>query len=653
LAIPLTAFNGATAAPPVAMPLMISAGDSLMWGQGLLPGNRFRERVRARLQADLQAVVSELSLARSGARCTPTPIPASNTSVDPVDQALRGELLDATAPFIRPFYSPDGFVRELPGAIPTTLRQLEAAHGMLQAPGNGSDPAAVRLILLDGGINDTRIFSILSPATAIAEGGPLASWEAWLFAAALQVRAKMLETLRFALGAFPGAAIVVNGYFPIFSWYSRAALLRVQATAAMFATPGGPWIAPASLAAVARASRIWQVASNHRLRQAVAMAEAEFPGRVVRFARSGIEGPRCLFGPSTMLWDFDGRIDALPVDLLDVAMLLAGVTPQDEVAAQRRAAVTAAGYASLAAEFEAIMASVGHPNVAGARDYADAIVDELEFAGVLAASRGPCEQAAARRRRRCTAWRDGWDFGAMRLRTGMESACQGAAGGLFGVAGQALGAAGAAWDRMAGRPAAAAACFDGTAAELAACAATEATAIAGCNADLAAALAGPCNITCTQFTGCNAFGAFDPRRYACRTARAGCVALAATRRLACRAGGEAQRAACVAAAVAVGVACRAAAVVAATGCAVVEVVAGVVDLVVAASALAVAAGTAVLGVAVVVACRLAQAVVAVAGNLVGWAGQRLCGLLGQVAQVGCLAGSLAATMFGAVRSARR
>ncbi|MBX3724528.1 MAG: hypothetical protein KF823_01245 [Xanthomonadales bacterium] len=649
MAVPLVAFNGATAAPPVAAPLMISAGDSLMWGQGLLPGNRFRELVRARLQADLQASVSELAMARSGARCTPTPIPASNGSVEPDDRALVNRLLSDTAPSIRPFYNPDGFVRELPSATPTTLGQLKAALGMLQAPASGGDPAAVRLILLDGGINDARIINILTPTAALDEGGPLASWEAWLFAAARKVRCKMEDTLRFALTSFPAATVVVNGYFPIFSWYSRAALLRIQAVAAMFAVPGSGWVAPASLDAVARASRIWQIASNHRLRQAVRRIAAEFPGRTVCFARSGIAGPHCLFGPATMLWDYDGKIDALPVDLLDVALLLAGVTPQDEVAVQRRAAVTAAAMGDPLRDLEAIMASVGHPNVAGARDYADSIIDELEFAGLLSPSRTPCDQNRARRRRRCTAWRDGWDFGAMRLRTTMEEACQGAAGGLFGIAGQVLGVAAAAWNRMAAAPAAAADCFAGTGAEIDACAASEATAIAECNATLAETLAGACNISCTQFTNCNDFGAFDPRRYSCRASRIACVALAATRRLACRVGAEAQRAACVAGAIATGAACRAAAVVAASGCAAVAVVAGVVDLAIAVGALLVAGAVALAAVAVVVACRLAQAVVALVGNLLGGIGQALCRALVAVAHVGCLAGTLANTMFGARR----
>lgn len=42
-------------------------------------------------------------------------------------------LLDAAAPSIRPFYSPDSFMREPPSAIPTTLRQPDedAARALL------------------------------------------------------------------------------------------------------------------------------------------------------------------------------------------------------------------------------------------------------------------------------------------------------------------------------------------------------------------------------------------------------------------------------------------------------------------------------------------------------------------------------------------
>ncbi|MCL4741735.1 MAG: hypothetical protein KJZ54_05975 [Phycisphaerales bacterium] len=655
MAVALTAFDGATVATPVANPVMISAGDSLMWGQGLLPQNRFREIVRLRLEAELGQPVTELSLARSGARCTPPSIqiprnPTGDAESD--DVAVRDSLLDATSPAVPSRYSASNFTREIPGPVPTTLRQLESALGILSDPANASDPASVRLILLDGGINDTGIGNIIAPTAAIEEGGPLASWEAWIFAAAVQVRNKMIETLRFALTNFPNAAIVVNGYFPVFSMYSSAALFRVQALVAIHYVPGLNFVAPLTIAAAADASRAWQVASNRRLRQAIATVRAEFPGRNVFFARSGIERERCLFAPFTMLWDYDGVPDVTPTNELDVAMILAGITPHDEVAVQRHAAVTAAGFTDPVRAATSIMASVGHPNVAGARDYAESIIDALEFGGVFTPSRSPCDQAAAARRRNCQAGRDTWDFAVQRTVVGMETACSGAADALFGAAGTAVGVAGAALNRLAGRPAAVADCYAGTGAAIDACAATEATAIAACNATLATTLAGPCAIFCTQFTNCNGqFAAWDPRRYACQAARVGCVAAAATARVACRVAAEATRAACVGMAVAAGVTCRAAAVVTDTACATGQVIAGVADVAVAAGALIVAGGVALVGVAVIAGCRIAQAAVSLGGRLIGAAGHLVCNLVGGARWIGCRAGAALAGVTAA--TARR
>ncbi len=659
MAVALTAFDGATVATPVANPVMISAGDSLMWGQGLLPQNRFREIVRLRLQAELGAPVTELSMARSGARCTPPSIQASRGTVERADVTVRGSLLDTTSPTVPPLYRSADFTREIPGSVPTTLRQLESALGILSDPANASDPGEVRLILLDGGINDTGIGNIIAPTAAIEEGGPLASWEAWIFAAAVRVREKMIETLRFALTNFRNADVVVNGYFPVFSMYSSAALFRVQALVAIHYVPGLNFVAPLTIAAAADASRAWQVASNRRLRQAIATVRSEFPGRNVFFARSGIERERCLFAPFTMLWDYDGVPDVTPTNALDVAMILAGITPHDEVAVQRRTAVTNAVAQNLfnppldsVGEMTSIMASVGHPNVAGARDYAESIIDALEFGGVFTPSRRPCDQAAAARRRTCQAGRDTWDFAVQRTVVGMETACSGAADAVFGAAGSAVGVAGAALNRLAGRPAAVADCYAGTGAAIDACAATEATAIAACNATLATTLAGPCAIVCTQFTNCNGrFGAWDPRRYACQAARAGCVAAAAVARAGCRVAAESTRAACIGIAVAAGVACRAAAIVTDTACAAGQVIAGVADVAVAAGALVVAGGIALGGVGVIAACRIAQAAVNLGGRLIGAAGHVVCNLVGGVRWIGCSAGAALAGVTAA--AARR
>jgi len=636
--VPLAAFNGATAGPAVATPEMISAGDSVMWGQGLLPASKFREIVRLRLQRELGRGVAEMSLAHSGAWCTPASIRAGREDVN--DDAITGPMLqEMPGASVPPRYNSFGFVREIPGASPTTIAQIQAAEGIIAdpAPENPGNPADVRLIVLDGGANDTGVFNIVMPTAAIEAGGPLASWESWIFDRSLDVRAKMVLTLTEALTLFPNAAVVVTGYYPIFSPYSVASLGKLQVAAAVLTAslvPLGSLIFPATIMAASSASRAWQVASNRRLREAVAAARGQFPGRSVVFARSNIEGPRCLFGPDSNLWEFDGQIDTTPETLADLALVIAGITPEDQVPVQRRAAMAA----RVPPSTDPIvgLASLGHPNVAGAVSYATSIIDSLEFAGVFSPSRPQCDQANAARWTRCQAARDDWDFFVLRAQVRIDAACSRTANAILGKAGEVLGVAGSAWGRLTLRPAAAAECYTTTGASVAACAATEATAIATCNAAFATRMAGPCAIFCTNFTGCRtSFGRFDPRRAICLASRVGCVAAAAASRLACRGAAEAVRAACIALAIAVGIACRSVAVARDTACAVGQVLAGVADLVVAGGALLAAGTIALLGVGVLAGCRIAEGAVGLVGNIGGWGGQRLCEGVSEVRRSGC------------------
>ena len=72
------ASNGPTPGPD-ARPNFLTVGDSIVWGQGLLPEHRFRELVRLRLAEEFAPTpIVELAMARSGARIDP-----ANVSVRP------------------------------------------------------------------------------------------------------------------------------------------------------------------------------------------------------------------------------------------------------------------------------------------------------------------------------------------------------------------------------------------------------------------------------------------------------------------------------------------------------------------------------------------------------------------------------------------
>ena len=125
-------------------------------------------------------------------------------------------------------YADTAFTREVPHGSLTTAKQLEVAHELLASDPNG-DPRDIRWIILDGGINDIDVTNIITPAGAIADGEILEGWSAWLLERARhEVEPQVVTTLTQALRAFPNAAIVVNGYFPIFSVASMANSVRVM-----------------------------------------------------------------------------------------------------------------------------------------------------------------------------------------------------------------------------------------------------------------------------------------------------------------------------------------------------------------------------------------------------------------------------------------
>lgn len=619
---------------------MLSVGDSLMWGQGLLPEHRFREIVRARLGDDAGVPVVELSMARSGAKVHPLNSPGTDDADDFVSDSLDN-------PPVAALYAAGNFAREVPNRAPTTFQQLVDAQRVLEDD-SGGDPAEIRFILLDGGINDVGIFGILAPLAAIEDGYVLSTWNAWLRDQARIIEDEMAITLRTALDLYPNATVVVNGYFPIFSYHSVGNIVRMQSVGLLHGLANLVLATPFGLDALATASATWQAASNKHLRRAIGAVRRERPGRTVLFARSNIEGAHCLFAPLSWLWGYDAIPDDVPQSVDHWAQWLAGATPEDEVIPQRiarcRELVTDPTVA-----VPCRLASIGHPNLAGAQDYAQSIIGVLEDGGAIRSNLSRCAQGARRRRRRCTRFSDEWAYGCVSADAAIGEACQGgmmalagAIAGQFSNAGERLGQAGDHL-RRAGE------CYDDTGDDLRACDDTQAAEVAACNAAHTGRVNGSCNITCTRFTNCNSFGRFDPRRYACRAARAACVAAAAVARAACITGSVAIREACKAAAWAKSAACKAAVVAGDTACAAGQVAGAVVDGVIAAGHAV--AGTLLAGAIVVtfVGCKVGGWVVNRGCRLGNWLAGGLCRVGATVIDGACWVAAAAAGAFRATR----
>jgi hypothetical protein len=577
--VPLSVLGAASDGPapgPNSRPNMLSIGDSLMWGQGLRPDHRFRELVRRRIAREGTPVV-ELSMARSGAQIDPAN-PQHSNAAQTQDGIIADTFLNSSTP--APIYAPSLFAREVPHSSLTSVKQLEVARDLLRH-GPDSAPADINWIILDGGINDVNVVNIVSPAGAISDGEVLEGWSAWLLERArTETEPEMISTLDHALQWFPNAAIVVNGYFPIFSIQSMVGAIRVTSYGVLNAGLSAAVLGnPASLMAIAEASRVWQIVSNEHLRRAIARITSLHPRRRVMFARSNIEDSHCLFAPQTWLWGYSASPPTVPANLSEWIQWFAGAAPEDEVIVDRLARCAALQPSGLDGA-KCRLASIGHPNPEGATDYANAIIEAMEDGGVIPSHLDACALADRRRRKACIERQDRWDYWCVARNANMARTCGRILSGLRGTlenqaeragkhlsdAGRHLTAAGDCLGQAIGTLAqsardqlsaaegdvreagnqltAALNCWNEAAEDLRRCEDAEAQDRAGCDAAYDSAVAGACSIWCTSFGNCNSFGRFNPYRYVCRGLRAACVAAAATMRGACIAAVWAVREAC-------------------------------------------------------------------------------------------------------------
>lgn len=554
---------------PGGRPVMLSVGDSLMWGQGLRPENRFREIVRQRLNQEVDSPVVELSMARSGAKLHPRRDP----SVGNFDSDIHDTILN---PPIAEIYSADAFTREVPNSALTTFQQLRDAHQILDEDPDGK-PDEIRWILLDGGINDVGIDGILTPIPAIQDGYILSNWNTWLRDRGLEIEEEMVETLLEALELFPNAVVVVNGYFPVFSYYSIGHIIQLQSVGLLYGITNIALLQPLGLDALATASATWQAVNNKVLRRAIRTVRHRHPERAIIFARSNIEGSHCLFSPASWLWGYDAVPDDIPDSADHWVQWLASATPKDQVIDERirRCNVLTD---STGEAISCRLASIGHPNVLGAQDYARSIIETLEEAGELSTNLHRCLLGHRRRLKVCKKFSDEWSYTCVSADATIGKACSTAVTALADTAKNQFSQARDHFEQAGDHLQQARDCFDDTSQKLQECDDTEAAEKARCNAEHQQRVDGPCNIRCNRFMRCRQrFGRFNPRRYTCLVARGVCVAVAAAARGVCIAGSVVVREICKATAWTKSAACKVAAVAEDVGCAGGEVAKGVAD----------------------------------------------------------------------------
>jgi len=308
---------------------MICLGDSVMWGQGLRDSSKFTYLVQAWLQRKLpDRPVNRFVYARSGATIT----------TDPKFDETR----------IKPWMN-DRALGEVPCSWPYVNQQLAVAKGDVAAQQISTE--AVDLVLLDGGINDMGVGTILQEFTDKSD----------VVAASKKFcNTEMLNLLNRIPGVFPNAKILVTGYFPVISEESDLGFIT-----ALVSFPVPPPVAFALTAAtrtrLAALSSAWYEASNSDLAAAVSAFNSRWGWSKSRATFVKIPwGPQHSYAaPNTRLW-------------------LIGA-PVDEVYAERQEGCRAAGdwFGQKGLDPTCIEAKMGHPNVAGAQAYAAACQAQL------------------------------------------------------------------------------------------------------------------------------------------------------------------------------------------------------------------------------------------------------------------------------------
>jgi len=306
-------------------------GDSIQWGQGLREDLKFHHIIEQHVGNNGTIGVYKTVNAHSGA----TIGVGDNNQESPVNG-------------------------EVPTSYPTILQQVDLYTG---------DPKLVDLVLIDGGINDVTIEEIVSPI-ATSDLADLTQEHCY------DDMKYLLEKVTGADG-FSQAKIIVTGYYPIVSDDSDLnTLILLLAGLGMLAggTVGGPLggLAGAIVGGVVSAAQKDVMVSrckrfsdeaNQKLQQAVLDVKAANAtknlNQQIFFAKPDLKKSNAIFASDSWLWGIendlgpadDGQIGGVEQIRSDACHLVDSQEP---------------GRTSMT---KCIRASMGHPNVKGAREY--------------------------------------------------------------------------------------------------------------------------------------------------------------------------------------------------------------------------------------------------------------------------------------------
>ena len=327
---------------------VVTLGDSVMWGQGLPHDNKFRAQVTAEIQRELGSsrLLCEIPTeAHSGAQIVVSP-----------DRET-------------------GLPGEIPSGWPSVTSQIDLTKRDMEK--GGLDLNRVKLVLVDGGINDVGVEQILLPTNSSGRIEQMTR----------KAMAPLGTLLKHAGDTFPNAAIVVTGYFPIASSDSDVGALLAFGGAALGSAGaaevlvgagageilggvGGAVFGADSKGQMVKNSMAFLETAHQQIADIIAALPVSYRARVTmaipRFESINAYGAR-----DTYLWRIDDFVVPEKNGLADRDPL-----PLDSPNGVAWTRAHACRYANRASP-KCVDASMGHPNLKGAEAYTMAIAEAI------------------------------------------------------------------------------------------------------------------------------------------------------------------------------------------------------------------------------------------------------------------------------------
>jgi lysophospholipase L1-like esterase len=312
---------------------LLVLGDSILWGQGLYEQQKIHTRVAHHLELlNPNVRIQTTLLAHSG--------------------AIIGDP-NYSAPLALPDIPNIG---EVPMKTPTVFQQIEQAQAL------GLNDDTLDVIVLGGGINDVNLATLLNPLDT-----SLNSRIEDIFYTRLHILLDRVQQ------HFPNAIPVVTGYYNFFSEQSQRPIVQAALKALGLDQHVLQVVKTLILDSLLTESLIKRFITFHEtahacIRRVLAERRNGVNGQVhhAYFADPAFEDDHAIGAPQSLLYGVDTDLTLEEPDAM--------------VQARTMACEQAAPLLNPAERIACPVASVGHPNPAGAERYAQAILEQIQMA---------------------------------------------------------------------------------------------------------------------------------------------------------------------------------------------------------------------------------------------------------------------------------